>query len=49
MLAEYVQFAGAMTLFVGILVRSYFFFMTSLSARENERRSGGSAVAKNVV
>jgi hypothetical protein len=48
-LSEYVQFAGAMILFVGILVGSSFFVLTSPSARENERRSGGSAVAKNVV
>jgi hypothetical protein len=39
-LSEYVQFAGAMILFVGILVGSYFFVLTSLSARENESRSG---------
>ncbi|MCA1715458.1 MAG: hypothetical protein LC781_00920 [Actinobacteria bacterium] len=39
-MSEYVQFAGAMILFVGILVGSYFFVLTSLSARENEPRSG---------
>jgi len=48
-LSEYVQFVGAMSLFVGILVGSYFFVLTSPSERENERRSGGSALAKNVV
>ncbi len=40
MLSEYVQFAGAMILFVGILVGSYFFVLISPSARENEPRSG---------
>ncbi len=40
MLSEYVQFAGAMILFVGILVGSYFFVLTSPSARENEPRFG---------
>lgn len=40
MLSEYVQFAGAMVLFVGILVGSYVFVLTSASARENEPRSG---------
>jgi hypothetical protein len=39
-LSEYVQFAGAMILFVGILVGSYSFVLTAPSALENEPRSG---------
>ncbi len=39
-MSEYVQFAGAMILFAGILVVSYFFVLTSPGARENEPRSG---------
>ena len=33
-MSEYVQFAGALILFVGILVGSYSFVLTSPSARE---------------
>jgi hypothetical protein len=39
-LSEYVQFAGAMSLFVGILVGSYSFVLTSPDAREYEPRPG---------
>jgi hypothetical protein len=39
-LSEYVQFAGAMILFVGVLVGSYSFVLTSPGAREYEPRSG---------
>jgi hypothetical protein len=39
-LSEYVQFAGAMSLFVGILVGSCFFVWTSPSVREDELQSG---------
>jgi hypothetical protein len=35
-LSEYVQFAGAMVLFVAVLTGSYFFVLTSPGARENE-------------
>jgi len=38
-LSEYVQFAGAMVLFIAILVGSYFFVLTSSGARESERRA----------
>lgn len=36
---EYVQFAGAIVLFIGILIGSYSLVLTSPSARENETRS----------
>ena len=39
-LSEYVQFAGAMTVFVGVLIGSYCFVLTSPGARENELWSG---------
>ncbi len=39
-MSEYVQFAGAMILFVGILVGSYSFVLSSPGAREYEPRSG---------
>ena len=39
-LSEYEQFAGAMSLFVGILVGSCFFVWTSPSVREDAPRSG---------
>ena len=38
-MSEYVQFAAAMILFIGILNGSYSFVLTSPSARENEIRS----------
>jgi hypothetical protein len=38
-LSEYVQFAGAMVLFIAILVGSYFFVLTSPSVSESERRA----------
>jgi hypothetical protein len=41
-LSEYVQYAGAMILFVGILVGSYSFVLTSSGAREYKSRSGWS-------
>ena len=39
-MSEYVQFAGAMISFVGILVGSYFFLLTSPGACDYERGSG---------
>ena len=41
-MSEYVQFAGAMILFVGILVGSYSFVLTWSGAREHKSRSGRS-------
>ena len=40
MLSEYVQYAGAMSLFAGILVGSYSFALTLSGARECKSRSG---------
>ena len=47
-MSEYVQFAEAMTLFVALLVGSYFFVLTSPSARGNESRSGREHVGLRV-
>jgi hypothetical protein len=37
-LSEYVQFAGAMVVFIAILTGSYFFVLISPGAREYETR-----------
>lgn len=46
-MSEYLQFAIMMALFVAILIGSYYFVLTSPSARENETRSGGSSDHEN--